>query len=109
VEVTGEHVQDVDEPARDGAELLLARAHAAIHRRRLGPGATARDAADDAGRDPADRRNSLGREVPGETLDLLQADGVRGEAAGPDQPLVAERVHEGEEEQRVGPRTDEVM
>ena len=42
VEVAGEHVHDVDEPARERAELLRARADAAVHRGALGAAASSR-------------------------------------------------------------------
>ena len=63
VEVAGEHVDDVDEPARDRPELLRARADPSVHGGPRRRGELPRDPPDRVGVDPAHRRDRLRREI----------------------------------------------
>ena len=110
VEVPGEHVQHVDEPARDRAELLLAGADAPVDGGALGAAARSRAsprmvAAVDAAR----RRDGLRREVARQSLDVVEADDVLREPSRPDESLREQDVDEGEQQERVGAGADEVM
>ena len=61
VEVAGEVVEDVDEPARERAEALGRRPDPRVDGGALGGGQLARHPPDLVGLDPADRRDRLGR------------------------------------------------
>src|SRR5437660_11488358 len=102
VELPGEDVDDVDEPARERAELLRAGADTRVDGRAARAGELAREATDDLGVDPTARSDGLGSERASERLDLLDAGDVRRERPQPHQPLGEEGVHDAEEQARVG-------
>ena len=109
VEVAGQVVEDVDEPAREGAEALRRRPDARVDGGALGGGELARDPADLVGVDPADRRDRLRGERSRQRLDLVAAVGELGEPAGRRQVLGDQHVGDREQQMRVGAGADEVV
>ena len=107
VEVARERVHHVDEPRRERAELLGAGADPPVHRGPLGGREVARDAPDRLGVDAADGRDDLGREVARQPRDLVEPVDVPVGVAELHEPFGDERVHEPEQEVRVGARADE--
>jgi hypothetical protein len=106
VEPAREHVDHVDEPARERAELLGAEADAPVP----GPpgGDELRDEpAGDMGVDAGGRRDRLRRVVPADLLDLLDAVGEVGQAAQLHQTLGEEHIADREQEVGVCPGLDE--
>ena len=87
VEVAGEHVDDVDQPARERAELLVAQADAAVDDGALGRREVAGERADAVGVDAGDRRDPLRRPVGDERLDLVDAVEQVGDVAEPNESL----------------------
>ena len=81
VEVAGEHVEHVHEPARVRAELLRAGADARVHGAALGGRQLARHAADLAGLDPARAGHGLRREVAHQRPHLVEPVQVLAERA----------------------------
>ena len=73
VEVAGDRVEHVDEPARGRAEALRRRADPPVDRRALGGRELDRHPPDRLGRDAGRRRDRLGREVAREPLDDVGA------------------------------------
>ena len=106
VEVARQRVADVDEPRRERAELAQARADAAVDGGSLGGRELASGPPDRGRVDPAAGRDELRREVVCESLDVVDPREVRPGRAEVDEPLVEERVHEREQEQRVGAGPD---
>src|SRR6266568_1888336 len=64
-------------------------------------------AADRRGVDAAHRRHRFGAELSREVLDLLDPGDVIGDGPERDKLLLEQRVHDAEEEMRVGARPDE--
>ena len=106
VEVAGEDVEHVDQPAGEGAELLRARPDASVHRRRLGRSQLARQAPDGCGVDRSGGRDGLRCEVARDPLHLLDAHDEPIEAAEVDEPFREEHVHHRHEQECVGARPD---
>ena len=109
VEVAGERVAHVDEPARERPELLGARADAAVHRgARRGRRARVRCGGSSSASMPHTGATASGAKSPREALDLVDAR-RRGRQRCPsdDQVLGEQRVHDREEEVRVGAGPDE--
>src|SRR5690606_37281975 len=96
IEVTGEDVHDVDEPARRRPEFLRAGPDPRVDRGALRCGELARDAPDLLGRDAAHGGDPLGRERTGQLLDRSEADGVIVELGTADELLLEERVQDAE-------------
>src|SRR6478736_3793195 len=71
VEVTGEDVYDVDEPAGERPELLVAESDAAVDDGPLGRREFASEGADAIRTDPRYRRDALRRPVGDERLDAI--------------------------------------
>ena len=106
VEVAREHVEDVDEPRRERAELLRARADARVHRGRRRTGEVACDAARRLRFDSGVLRDSLGRELFRDFTQVVEPVHVVGERTEIDQILGEQDVGQREEEQRVGSGPD---
>ena len=109
VEVAGEVVEHVHEPARERPEALGRRPDPRVHGGALGGGQLARQPPDLVGLDPAYRRHGLGAEGPGQRLDLGGAHGVLGEPAGIGQALGEQHVGDREQQVRVRAGADEVV
>jgi hypothetical protein len=107
--VARQHVEHIDQPARQRAVLLRAGADAAIDRGTLGAGEHARELADGRCIDAAAPGHRVGRERGHRGANLLDAGHVRGHRAEPDQPFLEQRVHHRREQEDIGTRTDEVM
>ena len=73
VEVAGEHVHDVDQPAGQRAELLVAEPDAAVDDRPLGVEQLVREGPDALGRDAGDALDPLGGPVGDERRELVDA------------------------------------
>ena len=109
VEVPGQHVQHVDEPARRRAECLQRRPDPAVDRRALRGGELPREPADLRRLDPTGPSDPLRRERLDEALHLGEARDVRLEAPQADELLVEEGVRHRGKQQRVRPGPDEVV
>ena len=107
VEVPRERVHDIDEPRRDGAELLGARADASVHGRPLRGGEIPRHPPDRGRFDAAHGRDVLRGEVLRQARDLVDAFDVTLRVAEAHQAFGDDRVHQREEEVGVGARSDE--
>ncbi len=106
VEVAGEHVHHVEQPRRQGAELLRARADAPVDRgarrgRHL-PG----HAADGVGGDATGRRHPLGGEGGGQGPDLVHAVDDVGQRPEVRQVLGEQGLDHGRQQRGVGARPD---
>ena len=106
VEVAGEDVEDVDQPAGEGAELDGAAADAAVDGGGGRGGQLAGERADLAGVHVAGGGDGLGREVPHGCPEFVDALDVRGQRAEVDEALLEEDVRHGGEQQRVGAGPD---
>ena len=111
VEVAGEHVDHVDQPARERAELLRAGADAPVDRGALGAAASSRAMRRIVvGVDAAGRRDGLGRERRGQRARPRRAPSTcSAERARVDEALGEQHVDEREQQQRVGAGADEVV
>ena len=109
VEVAGQRVEDVDEPACEGAELLRAGADPAVDGRAVGGGQLARHAADLLGGDAGRSGGRLGREGLGQLLDSFDPVEELFEVPRLDESLVEQHVDHREKQQRVGAGADEVV
>src|SRR5207248_5091778 len=109
VEVAGDDVEDVDQPARERAELLRARADAAVDRGALGGSELARHAPDLAGRDSGCLGDALGLEVRDELAHLVEPRNEWVSLQEGDKALGEDHVRKRRQQQRVGARADEVM
>ena len=109
VEVAGQEVEDVDEPARERAEPLRRRPDPPVDGGRVGGGELVRHPADLAGFDPAGAGDGLGRERLGERGEGVGAGRVLGERAGSGEVVGDQRVRDREQQQRIASRGDEVV
>src|SRR5690606_13670947 len=101
VEVAGEGVEHVDEPAGQGAVRDGAAADAGVDGGGGGGGELPGEGADGVRVDVAGRRDRLGREVPQGPGDVVHPLDVRGETAEVGQVLLEEDGHHRGEQQRV--------
>ena len=110
VEVAGQHVEHVDQPAGERAELLRAGADAGVHGGARRGGQLARHAPDLLGVDPAGARHPLGREARARSAGTSSSP-LRCSASAPgvDEVLLDERARHRGEQQRVGAGADEVV
>ena len=106
VEVPGQRVDHVDEPRRERAVLLRARADAAVEGRALAGSELVRELADGRRIDPAARRREIRREVRHRRAHLVDADHVLREAPELDQPVGEQGVHDREQEKYIPARPD---
>ena len=108
VEVAREHVQDVDEPRRERAELLRAGADARVHGRGRRTRELTRDAARRVRVDTGVLRDALRRELGRGHAQLVETVDVVGHRAQIDEVVGEQHVGEREEEQgvRAGPDRD---
>ena len=104
VEVAGDRVEDVDEPARGRPERLRRRADAAVDGGARRGRQLARDPPRDVGGDAGRRRDGLGREVARPAPRRRRR--RRTCSPGVAEALVEDHVDEREEQQRVGPGPD---
>ena len=107
VQVPGEDVHDVDEPARQGPELLGAGADTAIADSALRGGELAGERAGGIGRDPGGVRHLLRSKVARQLAQRLDPAAQCLETSQGDEPLLEEGVDESEEQKRVGAGPDE--
>ena len=102
VDPAEQHVHDLDQPAGQGAELLVAEADAAVDHGPLGGGELTGEAADAVGVDAAPLRHRLGRVAGGGGEHLVDAPHPALEVAEGDQPLLVEDLHDGQQQGGVG-------
>src|SRR5207249_3561401 len=72
IEVAGEHVDEIDAPARERSEFLDTGAEAPVTGRRPGGDELAGDPADHPGGNPAMNRYGLRRELPRDGLNRVE-------------------------------------
>ena len=106
VEVAGEHVQHVDEPGGERAELLRRGADAAVDRGRSAAASSRASRRIASAAIPRDRRDRLGRERRGELLDAVDPVDQLREPAGAREALLEEHVDQREQQERVGAGPD---
>ena len=109
VEIAGEQVDEIAAPTRQRAELLHARAEAAVTRRRRRRGELARDAPDLRGGNAAVIGDRLRRELLSHPAHVVEpADEPLG-GSEIDQVFGEQCVHQREQKRRIGGGTDEVV
>ena len=96
VEVARDHVEHVHQPARQRPELLRAGPDAPVNGRTRTRRELAGHAPDRGRLDAAGPRDALGREVPGEAADHVEAVHVLAHRSGVLEPLVEDRVDQAE-------------
>ena len=106
VEVPGENVDDVDEPAGQAAEFLVARTDPAVHHGALGAHEFAGQRSDALRVDAGDAGDPLRGPVRGHLPQTVEPVDVGGQLAEGDQILVEQRVGDGQQQRRVGARRD---
>ncbi len=110
VEVTGQDVDDIDQPAGERAEFDCGRTDSAVHRRRRRCGELAGQRPDVVGGHTAVVTDILRREPGRQAADVVEAVDVLGDAAEfrCDKAFFEKHVHDGEQESTVGawPRSD---
>ncbi len=110
VKIPGEHVDDVDEPARDRSVLLRAGADASVDRGPWCRGQLPGDPTDRVGIDPAHRRDRLWREVGRLVTHALESLGQPDESfPGTGEIVIEQDVDDREQEVGIGARPDEVV
>ncbi len=102
----GEDVDDVDEPAREAAELLIAQANSAIHDGAVGAGQFSSQGSNAACGDAGDRGDPLRRPVGGRITHPVDAVEIRFDVAEAHQVLGEQRVYHREQQCRIGARRD---
>ncbi len=107
IEVAGHHVDDVDQPGGQAAELLRAHADPAVGDRRRRGGKVAGKPGDAIGGDADTRRHPRRREARRERAHLLDAIAERAQPTGIGEPFGEDRVQEREQEIGVAARLDE--
>ena len=110
VEVSGQDVDDVDQPAAERAEFDCRRTDSAVHRRRRRRCEFAGERPDVVGRHAAVVTDGLRREPRRQGADVVDAVDMLGDAAEfrCDKALFEQHVHDGEQKRTVGarPRSD---
>ena len=109
IEVAGQHVEELDQPARERAESLRARADASVDGGARRGRELARQAADRRGGQGGRRRHALGRERPHGKDRVLEASHVLGEATRPDEVLLDQRGRHAEQQEHVGTWPQELV
>lgn len=106
VEVSGEDVHHVDQPAGEAAEFLIAQPDSAVDDGPRRGGELARQVSDPGRVDAAGGRDALGRPVVDNAAEPVEPVEEGLEVAGADQALVEQDVRHGEQQCGVGARVD---
>ncbi len=109
VEMAGDRVQHVDEPAREPAELLRGDAHAPVRHGPRSAGEVPGQCADCPSRNAGGRCDTLGGETGGELPHVHDSIRETGETLQLLEAIGEDHVQEPQQQQRVGARTDEVV
>ena len=102
VQVSGQYVDHLDQPAAHRAEFDCGGAHPAVHGGRRRPGQLSSQCPDLVSLHPAVRGNGLRREITGQFADLLHPGHVIGQSSQVDQVLLEKDVDNGEQQGGVG-------
>ena len=104
VEVAREHVEDVDQPGGEGAELGGRGADAPVHAGSRGSGEVASQPPDDVSIDAHGRSDDLRGEVGAQRHDLVEARDQLAQRAQGHEVLRHQHLHHGHQEVGVAPR-----
>ncbi|CAB4997105.1 unannotated protein [freshwater metagenome] len=106
VELSGDDVDDVDEPRSKRAEFLIAQTDAAVEPTAFGIGQIAGDATNGFGGDSAELSNSFGSEIDASFANLFDAFDQAFDIAEREQTFGEDHVAHGEKKCRVGAGND---
>ena len=109
VEVSGDGVENVEQPLAEAAELLGGQPDPPVGHRPGSRGKAPGQAADALRRDAGGPGDALGRELAHHPLHLLEAVRETGQPARRHPAFREQRVQQRQEEERIAARTDEVV